>query len=169
MERIYLIGFMGSGKTSTGSLLAERLGFGFVDMDDVIVETAGMSIPEIFSRFGENYFRDIETQVLKRVAREAKRVVSCGGGVIIKEENRRILRDTGRVVYLKTSPEVAYERIKGDTNRPLIQVPDPLGRIRELMEKRRRWYEETAHLVVDTDGKGPSEVAEEVLGALRSG
>ncbi len=167
MERIYLIGFMGSGKTSTGRLLAERLGFGFVDMDDLIVETAGMSIPEIFSRFGEDRFRDIETEVLKRVAGESNRVISCGGGVIIREENRRVLKNTGKVVYLRTSPEVAYERIKGDANRPLIQVPDPLAKIRELMERRRKWYEETAHLAVDTDGKTPSEVAEEVLNALR--
>ncbi len=163
---VLLIGFMGSGKTFTGRELAEILGYRFVDMDDLIVEKAGMSIPEIFSRFGEERFREIETEVLEELANEDGLVIACGGGVVVKERNHPVLKRAGKVVFLMASPEVIYERVKGDTNRPLLNVPDPMARIRELLDQRMEKYLKASDLRVDTDGKSPREVAEEIAKLL---
>ncbi len=166
--KVFLIGFMGSGKTSTGKELAKLLDYRFVDMDDLIVQRAGMSIPEIFSRFGEERFREIETEVLRDLVNEDDLVVSCGGGVVVKERNHFLLKQGGKVVFLMASPEVIYERVKDDTNRPLLNVPDPMDRIRDLLNQRMEKYLNVSDLQIDTDGRSPSEVAEEIARLIRA-
>lgn len=161
-----LIGFMGAGKTFTGRELARLLGMRFVDMDDEIVKRAGMAISEIFARYGEEHFRDIETEVLKELSDASGLVVGCGGGVVVKDRNVPLLKDSNMVVFLKASPEVIYQRVKDDDSRPLLKVDDPMQRIRDLLEARMARYIGAADLVVDTDGKSPLEVAEEIYKIL---
>lgn len=162
MKNIVLTGFMGTGKTEVGRLLARRLGYKFIDADSIIEEEQKMPITEIFKRFGEPYFRDIESEVIKRLSEMEKVIISTGGGVVLREENMNNLRKKGIIICLMASPETIYERTKDDTSRPLLQVKDPLQRIRELLNFRRPYYEK-ADIMIDTDGKTPEEVAEDII------
>ncbi len=162
MKNIVLTGFMGTGKTEVGRLLARRLGYKFIDADSVIEEEQKIPITEIFKRFGEPYFRDIESNLIKRLSEMEGVVISTGGGAVLREENMNNLRKKGVIVCLMASPETIFERTKNDTSRPLLQVQDPLQRIRELLEFRRPFYEK-ADIMIDTDGKTPQEVTEEII------
>lgn len=166
IRNIMLIGFMGAGKTFTGRELARIMGMRFIDMDEIIVKKAGMSINEIFSRYGEERFRDIETEVLKEISDKDGMVVGCGGGVIVKDRNLPLLKKAGIVIFLKASPEVIYERVKDDNSRPLLNVDDPIRRIKELLARRMDRYLNVAEITIDTDGKTPLEVAEEIKQVL---
>lgn len=148
-ENIYLVGLMGAGKTTIGKALAKRLGWRFVDSDHEIEARTGVSIPTIFEIEGEEGFRRRETQVLRELTALPHIVMATGGGVVIAEENRQLLRDNGFVVYLDVSPAQLYERTRHDRNRPLLQVADPLRRLQELLEVRGPYYREVADLVVD--------------------
>ncbi len=167
-RNVILEGFMGSGKSTVSEILADRLSLDILDTDEAIERTEGRSISEIFEEDGEEAFRDMETELLGTIVRDHWRdmVVSLGGGLPIREDNRKLLKEAGKVIYLKVSPETAYERLKGDDTRPLLKSEDPLERIRQLQEKRSAIYDEAADIVIDTDGRTPEEVAAEIIDRL---
>jgi shikimate kinase len=140
----------GSGKSTVGRQLARRLGLPFFDSDHLIEQRLGCSIREYFAREGEAAFRDVEEQVLAELARGANAVVATGGGAVLREANRRNLRDAGRVIYLRSTPEELYRRLRHDTQRPLLQVADPLGKLRTLYAERDPLYREAAHFNIET-------------------
>lgn len=162
MKNIVLTGFMATGKTEVGRLLARRLGYTFVDADSIIEAEQNMPITEIFKRFGEPHFRDIESNVIKRLSLMENAVISTGGGAVLRQENMDNLRRNGIIICLRARPETIYERTKHDTSRPLLQVEDPLKRIRELLEFRKPYYEQ-ADIMIDTDEKSPEEIVAEIL------
>ncbi len=169
MKNIYLIGFMGAGKSTVGRILAERLRMSFVDTDELVAVRAGHSIPEIFSRFGEERFRNLERKAVAKVSREGGHVVALGGGVPLDDRNWRLLKRTGITVYLRESPEVLARRLADDTTRPLLCGHEGAARIRrieELLSVREPRYLE-ADIVVECRGRPPGEIAGEILERLR--
>ncbi|QNJ30086.1 shikimate kinase [Synechococcus sp. A15-24] len=164
---LYLVGMMGSGKTSTGRPLAERLGYGFVDADAVIEQAAGCSIPEIFERDGEAGFRALESQVLNAISQRHSLVVATGGGVVTQQENWGLLH-SGVVIWLDVVPEQLMQRLKADsTVRPLLQTVDPDAALNTLLNQRRPFYAE-ADLTVVIDQETPDAVTDEILQLLPS-
>lgn len=165
---IILEGFMGSGKTTVSELLAKELDLDLLDTDKAIETTEDCTISEIFAQCGEEAFRDMETDLLTTIVRDHWRdmVISLGGGLPLREANRVLLKKAGKVVYLKTSPETVYDRIKDDNTRPLLNCEDPLSRIKELLGSRSGIYAAAADLVVDTDGKEPSQIVREIIDGL---
>lgn len=155
IKNIILTGFMGVGKTSVGTQLAKDLGFTFVDTDHFIEADQNMSITSIFSEFGELYFRDVEALIIQKILKGERQVVSTGGGAVIRDANREAFKKSGFVVCLTASPDVIYERIKLETHRPLLQTPEPLARIKELLEGRAQFYNQadvcidTSHISID--------------------
>ena len=146
-----LVGLPGSGKSTVGRHLARRLQLPFADSDQVIEARLGYSIRQYFEQEGEQRFRGLEAAVIDELTRDPRRgVLSTGGGSVLRPENRRHLRDRGRVIYLKSSPEELFRRLRHDRNRPLLQVDDPLARLRELHAIRDPLYEETAHFTIET-------------------
>lgn len=146
---ISLVGLPGSGKSTVGRQLARRLQLRFSDSDQVIEQRIGCPIREFFEREGETSFRDIEEQVLDELTQQSG-VLSTGGGAVLRDANRQRLHTRGKVVYLKSTPEELMRRLRHDTQRPLLQVGDPLQRLRELYAVRDPLYRETAHFVIDT-------------------
>ena len=164
---LYLVGMMGSGKTSTGRPLAEQLGYGFVDADAVIEQAAGCSIPEIFERDGEAGFRALESQVLNAISQRHSLVVATGGGVVTQQENWGLLH-SGIVIWLDVVPEQLMQRLKADsTVRPLLQTDDPDAALNTLLNQRRPLYAE-ADLTVVIDQETPAAVADGILQLLPS-
>lgn len=147
---IALIGLPGSGKTTVGKQLARRLGVPFVDSDQVIEQRMGCSIPEFFAREGEDRFRDLEQQVIDQLTAQNRGVLSTGGGAVLRSANRQHLYSRARVVYLKSSPAELFRRLKNDKTRPLLQVADPLAKLKALYAERDPLYRETAHFVLET-------------------
>lgn len=165
-DNIILIGFMGAGKTSVGQELSSRYGKMLVDTDCLIEEKAGMSISRIFADKGEAYFRQLETGVLTDLLERAgSTVISVGGGLPMREENRAILRELGEVIYLQVKPETVLERLKGDTTRPLLQGDHVEQKVKDLMDLRGPVYEEAAHRIVRVDKRSLKEIAEEIYGS----
>ena len=162
---LYLVGMMGSGKTSTGRPLAERLGYGFVDADAVIEQAAGCSIPEIFERDGEAGFRSLENQVLSAISQRHSLVVATGGGVVTKPENWGLLH-SGIVIWLDVVPNQLLHRLNADsTLRPLLQTADPESALNALLNERRPLYGE-ADLTVVINDETPEAVSEGILQLL---
>ncbi len=147
---VSLIGLPGSGKSTVGRQLARRLHLPFVDSDHVLEDRLGCSIRTYFEREGEERFRDMEQAVLDELTRQPAGVLSTGGGAVLRPVNRSCLKSRTQVVYLKSSPDELFRRLRHDTNRPLLQVADPLGRLRELYAARDPLYRETAHFVIET-------------------
>jgi shikimate kinase len=147
---ISLIGLPGSGKSTVGRQLARRLQLPFLDSDHAIEDRLGCSIRDYFEREGEASFRDVEATVIDELTSLANGVLSTGGGSVLRPANRQHLRERGRVVYLRSSPDELFRRLRHDVNRPLLQVADPLGRLRELYTVRDPLYRETAHFVIET-------------------
>ncbi len=166
IRNIYIVGFMGTGKTSAGRLVAGRLGLEFVDMDTLIAEREKRPIPDIFRDSGEPYFRALEKKIAAELAQKSGVVVSCGGGTFADPENSALLKKTGTVVCLSSSPEMILERTKRYVHRPLLQTADPLGRIRDLLAARRPAYVQ-AHHMIDTDRLSVEETAEAILDAIK--
>ena len=159
---LYLVGMMGSGKTSTGRPLAERLGYGFVDADAVIEQAAGCSIPEIFERDGEAGFRSLESQVLSAISQRHSLVVATGGGVVTQPENWGMLH-SGIVIWLDVVPDQLLQRLNADsTVRPLLQTADPEAALNALLNERRPLYAE-ADLTVVINDETPEAVADGIL------
>lgn len=162
MRNITLVGFMGTGKTTVGRKLAHKLGYKFIDSDEEIVREKGISVTQIFSEFGEPYFREVEMDVLKRLSCEQGLIISAGGGAVINAENVYNLRRSGPVVCLTATPESIYQRVRHSSSRPLLMVEDPLGRIKELLDMRAPFYAR-ADVTVDTSGLSADEVADRIL------
>lgn len=151
MTSIALVGLPGSGKSTIGKLLSRRLGLPFVDSDQVIEERLGCSIRDYWDQHGEEAFRDVEQQVLHELTEPGRsQVLATGGGSVLREPNRQRLHAAAYVIYLRTQPEQLLARVRHDRKRPLLQVEDPLARLRSLQEVRDPLYRETAHLTVDT-------------------
>ncbi len=166
-EHIVLIGFMGAGKSTVGRWLSRKLSRQLLDTDAMIEARAGMTISEIFAARGEEAFRTAETEVLAGLAQRRQPViVSTGGGMPMRAENREALRKLGSVVYLRVKPKTVCERLTGDTSRPLLAGDDRQKKVETLLAQRGPVYEEAAHLTVDVDGRGPEEIAEEILHVL---
>jgi shikimate kinase len=140
----------GSGKTTVGRQLARRLDLPFFDSDHLIEQRLGCSIREYFAREGEAAFRDVEEQVLRELAQGPSAVVATGGGAVLRAATRAALRDGGKVVYLRSSPEELFRRVRHDTQRPLLQVADPMARLRALHAERDPLYREAAHFHIET-------------------
>jgi shikimate kinase len=147
---ISLIGLPGSGKSTVGRQLARRLQLPFTDSDHVIEARLGCSIREYFEREGEERFRDLEELVLDELTQPNQGVLSTGGGAVLRPTNRQHLRQRSQVVYLKSNPDELFRRLRHDANRPLLQVSDPLSRLRDLHAVRDPLYRETAHFVIET-------------------
>lgn len=148
---IACVGLPGSGKSTVGRQLARRLGLRFIDSDQVIEQRLGCSIREFFEREGEGPFRDLEERVIDELSQaDSGGVLSTGGGSVLRPGTRRALHERTTVVYLHSAPDDVFRRLRHDRNRPLLQVADPLGRLRELYQARDPLYRETAHFVIET-------------------
>ncbi len=162
-DNIILIGFMGCGKSSVGIRLSYQLRRTMIDTDKWIEQRQKKTISQIFQESGEEAFRQMETECLKELIRTADRqIISVGGGLPMREENHELLKELGRVFYLKVTPETVYERVKNDTTRPLLQVEDPMERIRTLMEKRAPVYEACADVILEASDMTLEEIAEKI-------
>ena len=147
---IVLVGLPGSGKSTVGRQLARRLGVPFADSDHVIQERIGCTIREFFDREGEHAFRDVEQAVLKELAETGSGVIATGGGAVLRPANRAALHGAAQVIYLRSPPDEIFRRVRHDTNRPLLLVDDPLGRLRQMYADRDPLYRETAHFIIET-------------------
>lgn len=150
LERLALVGLPGSGKSTVGRQLARRLGLPFIDSDHEIEQRIGCSISSFFAREGEAAFRDVEQSVIAELMEGAYGVIATGGGAVLRPANRESLRDGAKVIYLRSTPEEVYRRVRHDQNRPLLQVADPMARLRSLYAERDPLYRETAHFVIET-------------------
>jgi len=160
-ENIYLIGFMGTGKSTIGRQLADALKLRFLDSDECIEQSEGMSIPQIFERQGEAHFRALEKSFVENGHPTTGCVVSCGGGLVTQPGMLKALKQRGKVVALCANPETIYERTRQNSNRPLLQVEDPLKTIRELLEKRRPFYAQ-ADMSILTDNRPVQEIIQHI-------
>ncbi len=158
-----LVGLPGSGKSTVGRQLARRLNLPFVDADQVIETRLGCTIREFFEREGEERFRDLESETLDDLTRHHPAVLSTGGGVVLRPLNRRILRERTQVFYLRTTPEEIYRRLRHDKVRPLLQVADPLARLRDLMAQRDPLYREVAHHIIESPRPTVSGLVQQIL------
>lgn len=164
MKPIYLIGFMGAGKTTIGKELASCLNQDVIDTDEEIVMREKKNINDIFEEHGEEYFRNLETLILNEFDNRAG-IVTTGGGIVVKPENRKKLNEKGIVFFLYASPEEIFKRIENDHSRPLLKG-DKKRLIQELYEKRMPLYKETAHVVIDTTNKDKAEIIQEIIDCL---
>lgn len=163
-KNVILTGMMGSGKTTVGKELATILNYNFVDLDEIIENKYG-KIADIFSQKGEKYFRELETQELKNLENQSNFVLSTGGGIILKDENIKILKDLGQVFYLSAKSETIYNRIKNQKHRPLLNTQNPKNTIEEILSKRLEKYEKSGEKIT-TDNKNAKEIAGEIYEKL---
>ena len=165
---IALIGFMGTGKTTVGRVLAEKLRRSFVELDSLVEQKAGKSIPDIFQQDGETAFRELEIEVTKEVSKDKNLVIACGGGLVLNKINIDCLRESARVVYLTASPKVILKRVSGEAGeRPLLNVPDRASEIQELLGFRKSFYERAADITIDTSKLDINSVAEQIISKLK--
>ena len=167
MRNIYLVGFMGTGKTAVGRALAKKLKVQLVDIDDLIVKKENRSINDIFSQSKEPYFRKLEQETLREITLGNGQVVACGGGIVINPDNIAIMKKSGTMIGLTARPEIIYERVKRASHRPLLKVADPLEKIKELLALRKPYYEQ-AHVVIDTSALSVQEVMRHILDWVNS-
>ena len=153
----------GSGKSTIGKAAAKRLALPYADCDQSIERRAGCSIAAFFERNGEQAFRDLEADVLQTLVTDPPSVIATGGGVVLRAENRELLRTRTRCVYLRASHDLLWKRLRRDRRRPLLQVADPELRLRQLSAERAPLYEETAAIVIDTDGLSFDRLVDEVV------
>ena len=166
---IVLIGFMGAGKSTVSEYLSRKYNMDTVEMDQIIAEREKMSISDIFSVHGEEYFRDLETNLLIEMQAKTNTVISCGGGVPMRDRNVKEMKKNGCVVLLTAAPETILERVKDSHDRPLLEGNKTVSYISELMEKRREKYEAAADLIIETDGKSAQEICEELVQKMAGG
>jgi len=161
-SNIYLVGYRGTGKSSLGKKLAKLLGYKLVDLDKEIVKKAGMSIPEIFSNFGEPHFRVLERECILFFGAKDHQVIATGGGIVVDEDNRSFLKEEPFVVLLETEIPILYSRIYGDKNRPALTKLNPLDEIKQLIQIRDPYYREVSDLVFDTSVGSFQEFAKQI-------
>lgn len=161
MKNIYIVGFMGTGKSVVGKLLAKRLDLEFLDLDSSIEKKEGRKIKEIFDEEGEAYFRKIEKQAVQEASKKERLVVACGGGVVLDKGNMDTLKKTGRLVCLLSRPEIILSRCKSNCDRPLLNVKDPQTEIKKLLAMRQPFYAE-AEISIDTSDLSVEEVVREI-------
>jgi shikimate kinase len=162
MKNIYLVGFMGTGKSTVGRALAKRLDRVFKDLDDLIEEKENKKIAEIFEEKGEEYFRKIESEVINEISRKENFVIATGGGAVVNKENYKRLKESGVLISLAASPEEIYERTKNSKNRPLLNVQNPIEEIKRLMFERAYYYIKSDH-IIDTTGLSVEDVVDEIM------
>jgi shikimate kinase len=167
MDNVILIGFMGTGKTEVGKILANELGFGYLDTDSLIEAQQGRTINNIFDNLGEAAFRDMETALLGKLGNEKHKVISTGGGIILRSENVVKLKKLGAIVLLWAEADAIYKRLEGNTDRPLLQVTDPKAKIQEILGVRTPVYKKAADFQVDTTKISPQEVCDNILVFLK--
>jgi len=165
-KNIVLIGLMGSGKTTVGKIIAENLSRKFIDTDDLIINTAEKSIKQIFSEDGEIVFREIETKIIEQVSKENNTVISTGGGAVLKEINIKNLQNNGILFYLYASPEQIFERIKGDSQRPLLNTENPVETLRNIQIQREKYYNQ-ANFKISTGNKTVNIIADEIIEIIK--
>lgn len=163
---IYLIGFMGTGKSTVSKELHSRLGLSEIDMDLYIESRQQMKISDLFQTYGEGYFRDLETAALREISQQKPAIISCGGGAVLRPENVQIMHGSGCVVQLTATPETVFERVRHCTHRPVLNGNMNVSYIRSLMEQRSFAYESACQIAVKTDGRTPEEIADEICGIL---
>jgi shikimate kinase len=167
IRNVVLIGSMGCGKSSVGREIARRVRWSFVDTDQLIRQKFGKSIPEIFSLFGENSFRDEEHASLQGLQSAKRIVLATGGGIVVRPENHRLIRQLGPIVWLVADEEVIWERVSRNQLRPLLQTANPRVVMRQLIEQRKPLYQSLANHTVDSTGSSHAQVAEKVLSFLK--
>ena len=166
---IVLIGFMGSGKSTISRALSKVFAMDVIEMDQVIADREGMSISEIFEVHGEEYFRNLETDLLRELQNRKGVVISCGGGVPMRDENVVEMKKNGKVILLTASPETILDRVKNNHDRPLLENNKNVDFIADLMEKRRSKYEAASDIIIQTDGKSAFEICEEIIQLAKDG
>ena len=152
-KNIFLIGFMGVGKSTIAKLLAKELNAELIEMDETIEEEAGITINEIFEKYGESHFRDLESALVERIADKGGAVVSCGGGAVLRPENVAAMKKNGRVIFLSATPETIYERVRFSTNRPLLNG-----------NMNVEYIAQAADMIISTDGIEKSQIIQEIIG-----
>lgn len=165
---IFLIGYMGTGKTSVSDYLCGLLETESFDIDKLIVERELKTIQQIFSENGENYFRDLETNILFELQNKNNMIVSCGGGIILRDENIKYMKKNGKVVLLTATPKTIYDRINKADDRPLLNNKMNVDYISDMIEKRKNKYESAADIVVSTDDKKISDISSEIISFIKS-
>lgn len=163
MVNIILIGFMGAGKTTVSGYLSKILGMERIEIDDLIAAKEGMCIANIFKKYGEEYFRNCESNTLKELQKKNNLVVSCGGGIVLRDENIINMKKLGSVVLLTATPETTYERVKDSSERPILNNNMNIEFISGLMEKRRERYLKAADIIISTDNKTIEQICEEIV------
>lgn len=167
MRNIMLIGFMGTGKSTVAACMNREYGMEVVEMDEVIVSREKMSIPEIFKTYSEEYFRDLETELVMELKTQENKIVSCGGGVILRDKNVEEMKKAGVIVLLTASPETILSRVKDDDNRPLLQDNKNVEAIQKMLDARSTRYMAAADIIVSTDGKSASEICREIMNKVQ--
>lgn len=172
-KKIFLTGFMGSGKSTVGKQLSDITGFQWVDMDDIIEEKMEMKISKIFNKKGEKFFRKLETQVLENIEDEENQIISCGGGIVLKEENRKMLKEKGSVIFLKGDIKTMMDRVEDDDNRPVLfsvfrgeNSDKKYEAFKDILDKRMPLYLEAADITIEIENKRPEVIANEIINEL---
>jgi len=166
MKNIVLTGFMGTGKTAVGKELSRLLDMKLIDVDTEIEKSEDITINEIFKQYGETRFREIETEMIKKISQQKNVIISTGGGAVLKQENMDTLRKNGVIVCLMATPETILKRTSNSDERPLLKVENPFEKINQLLNFRRPFYEK-ADIIIDTEGKTPLQIAEEIIEKVR--
>ncbi len=168
-SNIVLIGFMGTGKSTVGKILAEKLSKDFIEMDDIISQKANKSIPEIFSQDGEISFRELEMQVAKELSGKKNKIISAGGGLVLNKLNIDYLKKKSILVLLRANPKEIFKRISkdGKEKRPLLDNIDPVKEIKLLLDYRQYFYNSAAEITVSTNNKDPNQIASEIIRKLK--
>jgi shikimate kinase len=162
LNNIFIVGLMGSGKTSVGKLFAKRTGRLFIDTDNEIIKESDMTITEIFNKFGENHFRDLEHKVLSKAKSIENHVISTGGGVILKLENIKIMKNSGTIIFLDVDVETQLSRVKNKKNRPLLDSNNMIENLVNIKKERDYIYKNISDYIISISGKNKIEIVEEI-------
>lgn len=166
-NNIFFIGFMGVGKTTVSDYLSMILNRSKIEIDKYIEEKENMTISQIFEKYGEEYFRNCETDVLKELNQKNNKIISCGGGIVLREENIELMKKQGQIILLTASPKTIYERVKDSKERPILNNNMNVEFISSLMKKRDEKYLKAADIIINTDNKDIKEVSEEIIKKIR--
>lgn len=166
LQNLILIGFMGTGKSTVARQLSKQLNLPFFEMDEMIVQEQGMEISNIFKEKGENYFRDLETELLKNLLQKETGILSCGGGIILRDENIQAMKNHGTVILLTAKPETILKRVLHNQSRPVLNGKKNVNDITKLMKEREERYHIAADIIVSTDKKSLSQICEEIIAMI---